>query len=43
MQLKAVIADQLNKKQQQSQVRPKRKLVQEKEKKRTIRHASKTF
>lgn len=40
MQLKAVIADQLNKKQQQSQVQTEeKKLVQEKEKKRTIRHA----
>ena len=40
MQLKAVIADQLNKKQQQSQVQiEEKKLVQEKEKKRTIRHA----
>ncbi|HDS7253968.1 TPA: DUF1738 domain-containing protein [Escherichia coli] len=40
MQLKAVIADQLNKKQQQTQVQTEeKKLVQEKEKKRTIRHA----
>lgn len=40
MQLKAIIADQLNKKQQQSQVQTEeKKLVQEKEKKRTIRHA----
>lgn len=40
MQLKAVIADQLNKKQQQSQVQTEeKKRVQEKEKKRTIRHS----
>lgn len=40
MQLKAVIADQLNKKQQRSKVQAEeKKLVQEKEKKRTIRHA----
>lgn len=40
MQLKAVIADQLNKKQQRSLVQTEdKKLVQEKEKKRTIRHA----
>ena len=40
MQLKAVIADQLNKKQQQSQVQTEEKKTRSgKEKKRTIRHA----